>query len=190
MKHVYIVTSGSYSDYSIRAVFTRKADAEALIAEWNEEKDYRANDASVEEWLIDDEVRPDERYRRIRVLLDENGNTVEVSDREANDGKRCTSTTWWTWREVKRGWPRPDSPKRIEFTGTVWARNEDHAIKMGRDARAASIAAGDLDRLKAPEPKIFYLQATHDECREHTDCLESFTLGQACASGSRSEEPR
>ena len=53
MVKVYIVTSGEYSDYSIEAVFSQKADAEAFlllnIGDWRDSTE-------VEEWELDPEL--------------------------------------------------------------------------------------------------------------------------------------
>jgi hypothetical protein len=51
-KMVYVVTSGSYEDYRIVALFTDKVKAEEFAAE-NKKIDH---DTNVEEWPIDDKV--------------------------------------------------------------------------------------------------------------------------------------
>jgi hypothetical protein len=185
MRHVYIVTSGCYSDYSIRAVFTRREDAEAVVAEWKKGTHYNYDPPEIEEWPIDAEVSPDKHHRRIYVVLDEHGDEITGRHEPGDD-----RVSWWRWSEVST-YPRPESPKHLEFSGVVWARDADHAIKMGRDARAASIAAGDLDRLRARDPEAFRsVPATHPECRDHADCREDFALGQACAGTSTARHER
>lgn len=139
---VYAVSAGCYSDYSIRAVFSTEAKAKAFEAEFQSSHAYYRDDTRIEEWRIDEEVLPSPDAKRISVSLDEKGNTLKVDVAD--------EVQWWNWR-------RPPNPKRypctagqvIEFYGSVWARDVDHAVKMARDARAASVAAGDLDRLKA-----------------------------------------
>ena len=58
MKSVYIVTAGEYSDYSIRAVFSNKANAKRF-AEANQTEWYEFR---VEEYLLDNvETQPGDR---------------------------------------------------------------------------------------------------------------------------------
>lgn len=164
MKVVYIVTSGCYSDYSIRACFSTREAAQALIDEWRERNDYRVSDANIEEWDLDDEVRPSADHRRIHVDLAENGDTNSVTDKHPS-GDPLDTISWWSWTRPSTSPAYKGARKDIYFSGTVWARDFDHAIKMARDARAASIAAGDLDRLRAkPGPAWEYQRATHPNC--------------------------
>lgn len=56
---IYIVTSGEYSDYSINAVFTDKAKAEAFVEIKN--RGSRWSSCDIEEWDADEEL-PFEAY--------------------------------------------------------------------------------------------------------------------------------
>lgn len=53
---VYIVTSGSYSDYSIRGVFLDRTRAEALVAYLNDEDTRWLDAAGIEEFEADQPV--------------------------------------------------------------------------------------------------------------------------------------
>ncbi|QOF29682.1 hypothetical protein [Mycobacteroides abscessus] len=52
---VYIVTTGSYSDYQIQRVLTDKERAEKLAAAWNNTA-YCGGDAQVTEWETDEQT--------------------------------------------------------------------------------------------------------------------------------------
>lgn len=52
---VYIVTTGSYSDYQIQQVLTDKERAEKLAAAWNNTA-YYGGDAQVTEWETDEQT--------------------------------------------------------------------------------------------------------------------------------------
>lgn len=63
MKHVYVVTAGSYSDYSIHAIFSSREAAQGFIDEAEAQKDadgdrmiYWSSDASIEEWPLDEQI--------------------------------------------------------------------------------------------------------------------------------------
>lgn len=140
----HIVTSGCYSDYSIRAVFSTKERAQAFIDELKEKYDYRARDADIEEWEIDEETPSDHGLKRIHVLLKENGDTYRVEESQ--------EIAWWQWYI---SYSTFGTVSETLFSGTVFARDNDHAIKMARDTRAASIAAGDLETLKSMKTSGF-----------------------------------
>ena len=69
---IYIVTQGSYSDYSIRAVFTTKEGAEAWVAGLNERQKEQGcgDDATIEEYEAD---VPIERSGAFYAWVDEDG---------------------------------------------------------------------------------------------------------------------
>lgn len=69
---VYVVTSGKYSDYSIRAIFTTRGRAESFCDEYNEAEDY--NKAEIEVWEADQprEELPPAWY----VVIDATGTVV------------------------------------------------------------------------------------------------------------------
>lgn len=150
-KLIYIVTSGCYSDYSIRAVFSSREKAQAMIDDWKARKAYWVTDEpSIEEWVLDEQACPEEGRRRINVVLAENGDTIRVSDK-LPDGEPIGNIVRWHWFRSPDPKMHPwikEERRGILFEGTIWARDEDHAVKIARDVRAASIAAGELDRVR------------------------------------------
>lgn len=53
-KEIYIVTSGSYSDYCIEKVFTKKEDAEEYCRIMNQSGGWQYEEARVETHSVDD----------------------------------------------------------------------------------------------------------------------------------------
>jgi hypothetical protein len=150
MTTVYLLTTGSYSDYSVEAVFSSHQAAQDLIDEWVASESGRGSDARIEPFVLDEQVRPDPTFQRIRVVLAENGDTIEVTNRDPWSKQPLVVTSAWQWTRTpdpaKYG-PR-DAVQVVTFTGTTWARDFDHAIKIARDHRGRSIAANDLERLR------------------------------------------
>ena len=66
---VYIVTSGSYSDYRICEVFSTKEKAEAYIAKFDSAWDFN----EIEDWEVDD---GDRAVKYLRVSMNVNGDTL------------------------------------------------------------------------------------------------------------------
>ena len=147
MSKIYIVSDGCYSDYGIRAVFSTREKAQAFIDEHAAPWDgpgyaRRLDEPSIEEWVLDDESPP-EKCQRFSVVLAENGDTMfaATTSRDGGPLRQCEAFRWG-------GWPGELLlPGRIalQFAGTLWATDADHAIKSARDRRAASIAAGELE---------------------------------------------
>ena len=144
MSMIFIVVDGCYSDYGIRAVFSTREKAQVFIDEhaapWNGPGYARTLDApAIEEWDMDAEAPP-ERCQRFAVTLDHEGGTVYVGTVDRIGGPlRSCQVFYWT-----KPWDR-STPV---FTGVLWAKDADHAVKSARDRRAASIAAGE-----GPQPR-------------------------------------
>lgn len=144
MKPIFIVTSGCYSDYGIDAVCSTRAGAEAFVEAAKLTGGYRAADTRIEVWPIDDLSHREEGQKKIKVVLSENGDTDTVTEMPPD-----ARLDWYRWSRSAGGPRFPHlGPQKVTFGATVWARDTDHAIKMARDARAASVAAGDLERLR------------------------------------------
>lgn len=143
MTTVYLVTSGSYSDYSVRGAFSTRELADEFMerchdGDWNDIEEYELDAflpqlrAGLMPWYV--------------VML-YNG-TVERAD------PRTVSP--YDLDEVRRNgyiWPRSTAPayrgKGIPdaLTITVLAESQEHAVKIANERRTQMIASGEW---KAP----------------------------------------
>lgn len=73
MTTIYLVTSGSYSDYCIRAIFSTREAAEAYIADYNHGAGWP--EIGVEEWPLD--APREELYGAYVATIDERGALVD-----------------------------------------------------------------------------------------------------------------
>lgn len=137
MSKVYLVTSGSYSDYAVRAVFSTNALAEAFIEACQGKICSEFN--NVEEFDLDPQgeaIRGKYRPFRVEMNIDgNNANAVEMDEDFCGDycGALVPRGSYW-WR---RGYnyPPPD-----RFRGNVLARDKNHAIKILNEKRTQWIA--------------------------------------------------
>lgn len=114
---IYIVTSGSYSDYSINAVFSSRKKAEAAIELLQE-------DAEIEEWTVD--AIPSDGRLPYWVRMHSDGNVESVSREHS----------FYMMR---------DAPRITRIAGGgqyggmynchVYARDEAHAVKIASEKR-------------------------------------------------------
>lgn len=81
MSIVYIVTSGSYSDYGIVAVFSTKEKAEAFIEQRRQTECYDHDDNEIEEWTLDEESGKVARALFSCFLQAESGDVVHEQGR-------------------------------------------------------------------------------------------------------------
>lgn len=132
MKKIYLLTTGAYSDYRIIGAYSSKPIArKAMKAEgFDPEKEGKSHaGASIEEWDIDDLPKRPKGLWRWCVWMRRNGDV--------------------TLAELTSCW---DSKKSVEFRVQsdksaahceVWARDQDHAIKIVGDRRRQMIASGE-----------------------------------------------
>ncbi len=73
---IYIVTAGTYSDYSILAVFTDEKAANEYITEYNKAEYKHRDDAVIEEW--DTDLPPTEWYYTL-VRMTKEGEVLETT---------------------------------------------------------------------------------------------------------------
>jgi hypothetical protein len=121
---VYVVTQGSYSSYHVVAIFTDKGIAEQLAD--------RLEDGNTVETYETDEYS--EYVRQGLMLYDvemlKDGATKHVFKTTYMDGQ--TSLCVWNDRTLY---------------ATVWAKDEQHAVKIANEKRAQLIATGEWDRI-------------------------------------------
>ena len=122
MKTIYVVTSGSYSDYGIDAIFDNKELAEQYIDAF-EKGGY--NEKSIEEF----ELNPFEKQIKVGckpyfLRMDKQGNCKEIRVEDSSYGFGSS--------------PKFDFNKNIYHH--VFARDEKHAIKILNEIRFQYIA--------------------------------------------------
>lgn len=124
---VYLISEGEYSDYSVYGVYTSEEAARKVIGPGSADVETR----KLNQCLTEVELG----LRLFEVTMDEDGNNA----RAAEDHRRytlrdCTLITPFT------GLRKPVKRPLRRFNGDVWARDEQHAIKIANDRRIAMLA--------------------------------------------------
>lgn len=121
---VYVVSDGRYSEYHICGVFS--TPEKAAVA-----KRLHASSNGVETWELD--ALPDHPEGMFGFMV--------YMDAEGNSDVRACSSDYLNSKNVPGlyAW-RPRGPKRVEFT--VWARDEQHAVKIANERRVQLIESG------------------------------------------------
>lgn len=138
MKKVYAVSSGSYSDYRVNAVFSTKKLAEDFMR-YIPDNDY--ND--IEEYEINppepDLIKRGYAIWSVHMLRNGNVEYVEKCDMTLWRIKDIGHTIWWrTQSPAYKGKEMPDV-----LTSKVWAKTEKQAIKIVNEHRVQMIANGE-----------------------------------------------
>ena len=125
---VYVVTSGEFSDYRIRAICSTKEIAETAKLSYHEFNE-------VEEMELDD--FPDETSRGLKLLqiiMKRDGETIYCIQHDPTD--------------VRDGYIKLGSTTKLKngaLENVLWAKNEVHAIKITNELRARLIAEGNFE---------------------------------------------
>ena len=129
MKPIYLVSTGSYSDYTVVAAFTTLDKAEAFMAAIK--TDYSGPFNEIEEIVLDSNVAnlAKRGYACYTVIMLRNGEVEYIN--------RCNINANYIASEF-RIWRRPDKPDC--FDARIIAKNEKQAIKIANDKRAEMIA--------------------------------------------------
>jgi hypothetical protein len=135
MGKVYIVTTGTYSDYQIRAVFTKLDLANIYFQKFQAE--HYDDNRQIEVYETDpmkDNLR--NGLFLYRVTMDPNGNTedctlIDFDDSISKEGHRLYARTGI----------RSD---RVLLRNFCYARSEEHAVKITNELRIMLIASAML----------------------------------------------
>lgn len=119
---VYLITTGSYSDYTVRAVTESKERAITLQALFSKYDD----DADIEEFVLD-EARPDKRRRYSVKLFNGMPRVVGFDPTPGNDAPTVG-------RLIRISGNRKSENEIIYID--VLALDEDHALKIAEDEYA------------------------------------------------------
>jgi hypothetical protein len=122
MPKVFLVTSGSYSDYHVVGVFSTRENAERVIND-ADKSDY--DSAYIEEYDIDPTIDElNQGLTMYRVLMTVEGDTKEIEKVEGISSVRSFSCT----------------TVRNDLNMSVWAKDETHAVKIVNEKRLQRIA--------------------------------------------------
>ena len=122
MTTIYIVTSGSYSDYGIHGAFLNKEKAQAYC-DYHNECNPGYHDAEVEEW--EEEVIPEEKWYTVQSKM----NSIEVEQVRHTDKSPASRNMVGHW---SYSWKTEELPN-ITYHVDVVADNPDHAKKIAAD---------------------------------------------------------
>jgi hypothetical protein len=123
MKKIYIVTSGTYSDYGINAIFDTKELAKKYISAF----DQKYMEMNIEEWNLNEfDFRPG--YKAYRVRMNKKGNTKEIE-----------------WLYYHSQFSEDDNGISFTYDNglmncTVFAKDEKHAVKIANEKRIQYLA--------------------------------------------------
>lgn len=142
MKKVYVVTSGSYSDYSIEAIFSTREKAGEFMktfpdSEYNGIEDYGIDIDAV------DKVR--HGYALYKITMLKNG---EIYDRRYQQGisiiENSLSNAMQGGNSHLLNYSDDNRNIIVLFVSVCWAKNEKHAVKIANEKRVQMIESGEF----------------------------------------------
>jgi hypothetical protein len=141
MKEVWVIEHGSYSDYRVVGVYSSRKNAQMVADQINAAESY-GEKATVEKWHLDPGVDDLNAGRHPHVVTMAPDGTVEQARRLEWSGYEIGNGLD-IWRRSKapayRGKGIPDA-----VHGTVWATDEQHAVKIANEWRIQALATGRL----------------------------------------------
>ena len=124
-KKVFVVSTGEYSDWRIRGVFSSREKAESFMATFNDKTKnthWNENFNGIDVYEVDEAVNALEKgYMPYEVTIDKHGNVSQV-DVDWSCGGDCYSFLTGDWSIY------------------VWAKSIKHAVKIAADRRRQRIA--------------------------------------------------
>jgi hypothetical protein len=143
-KMIYAVTSGTYSDYRINALFSSKKKAKEFLSAMNGNSEIYDDFNDVEEYELDPPTADllKRGYSVWFVLMLKDG-TVERAKKTDNDKYDIGDTGCYRiWERTKApAFRKKVIPDALEMS--VWAKSEIAAIKIVNEKRAHMIAFGE-----------------------------------------------
>jgi hypothetical protein len=138
MQTVFMVTSGSYSDYRVDGVFSTREKAQEFI-DLLPEGDCNGIDELPLDPLLE-EARQGLNPWHVIMLRDGTTESVDERDRSRYLGREAWSKPN-IWRRSERAHiGKPDALNQI-----VWAKDAQHAVKIVNEMRARMIAEGEWE---------------------------------------------
>lgn len=130
---IFMVTTGSYSDYSVIGVCSTKEKAEEL-------KKLTAADNNIDEIILDEFPDHPTGHYWYQVTMDGRGNTTQVITEDASSIKNETNyEEWWPYGGGCNCPACGKQPNVLSLDASMnfnmWAKNEEHAIKIANERR-------------------------------------------------------
>ncbi len=141
MKTIWVIEKGSYSDYRVVGVYSTKANAQAMCDRINKDEEYER--AEIAEWSLDPGVEAINQGLEVYLVWMLRDGTVEKIQRESGGDE-----FQWALNENLTVWRRANAPaykgKNVQdcLHGRVFAKDEQHAIKIANERRTQLIANG------------------------------------------------
>lgn len=142
---VWVVEQGEYSDYRVVGVFSSKENAQR-VADFLNASEY-GDDCTVAEWTLDPAIAELNKNRKQFTFQMQKDGTVDSCEPQPPLASALESCV--------RMWRRSTAPAYVGkgvadvLTGTVWAKDEKHAIKIANEHRAEFIASGEWDNARS-----------------------------------------
>lgn len=141
-KTIYVVTKGAYSDYHIIGVYDDEGMAERIAALHNDARHPQYSTTDVEEWTLNDPSTneyPDDYLPYCVTIYDSGRGTIERESLPINERRLTAQYVEQdsTGRTLAALMGRDQSNYWCVY---VWARDEDHAKKIGCDKIAQAMA--------------------------------------------------
>jgi|SRR6185503_5465278 len=129
---VWVIEKGEYSDYSVVGVFSTEENARRVA---------ELTGGSVAEWPLDPNIAEINQGLQVYLVHMLKDGSVEQCKRLELNSYALTTIGVTMWRRSQapafRGQDKPDL-----MQATVWAKDEEHAIKITNEHRAEWIASG------------------------------------------------
>ena len=139
-KTIWVIEQGSYSDYRVVGVFTSKANATAVV-EKIKKNEYLYDEPSIAEWPLDpavDEINAGMSKFRVLMLNDGFVEDIRRTDTDTYD----LAGSAHVWERTKAPAYRGQKDIKDALDATVWATDEQHAIKIVNEMRVQWLATG------------------------------------------------
>jgi len=138
MKNVWVIEQGSYSDYGVVGVFSSEKNAQRVCDLINASENCW-DKATIAKWPLDpciEELNQGLSLWQINMPYD--GNVTSCVRRTDIDGYNIKTDLWVHERTKAPAWE--GRPIQDQICGIVWAKDEQHAIKIANEFRAQAIA--------------------------------------------------
>lgn len=150
-KTVWVVEQGSYSDYRVLGVFSSREFAQQVADAINapDEDGYSGEEATIAQWPLDPVIHElRQGFAQYFVRMYEDG-TVDflqknkiTGDSSPLDPRGACKSRVSIWRRSQELYYKERGFQDI-LQATVWAKDEQHAVKIANEHRTRMIASGE-----------------------------------------------
>ncbi len=140
---VWVVEQGEYSDYRVVGVFSSKENAQSIVGAIKAGD--HSDDLSIAEWPMNpgvDELR--KGFKQYLIDMRKDGTTERVEGWDLSGYELAGSVRMWRRTQAPAYRGNKDKPDVLQ--AHIWARDEQHAVKIANEHRARLIASGEWDK--------------------------------------------